>query len=181
MMDLTVFTPSLPSRREMLLGAMASVAAQTFPPAGGHHVEVDHARAGVVAVANRLAEQVDTEWLMLLDDDDLLDPNHCATLATVEDADIVYTWTRVTGRPGFDPNATFDADALRAANYIPGGCAAIRTSLWRELGGYRPGHDPEDWDFWLRALDVGARFVCIPKITWTYRFGPWGNLSIGTL
>jgi hypothetical protein len=25
------------------------------------------------------------------------------------------------------------------------------------------------WDLWVRALDAGARFKCVPAVTWTYR------------
>jgi len=31
----------------------------------------------------------------------------------------------------------------------------------------------EDHDLWVRALDAGARFRCIPEVTWTYRLGDW--------
>jgi hypothetical protein len=48
----------------------------------------------------------------------------------------------------------------------------VRVSLWRELGGYRDVHN-EDHDLWVRALDAGARFRCIPEVTWTYRLGDW--------
>jgi hypothetical protein len=86
----------------------------------------------------------------------------------------------VLGPRGWIPNQEFDADLLRRRNYIPA-TTLIRRSLWEELGGWTlPGwgvgespHEPEyaeDWDFWIRALDAGARFLCIARVTWIYRY-----------
>lgn len=182
-MDITVLTASMPERAVMLVECLASVYAQTLKPAA-HVVEVDWRIAGFVNTINHMAGLVDTEWLMVLPDDDLIDPNHLATLAPhAENAEVVYSWCRVTGRPDFDPNAEFDADRLAYQNFIPGGACLIRTEAWHRAGGYRHGerNGAEDWGLWLRMLQQDARFVCVAEVTWTYRFGDWGNLSLGTL
>jgi succinoglycan biosynthesis protein ExoO len=150
---------------------------------------------GIGAMLNQLAAGVDAEWLARLDDDDLFKPNHLELLSSgVENADVVYTWCEVVpragnghapalpavlGPDGWIPNHDFDASRLRERNYIPA-TTLIRKSLWEQLGGWLlPGwgigespREPEfeDWDFWLRALDAGARFLCIPEVTWTYRY-----------
>jgi hypothetical protein len=143
-----------------------------------------------------LAGCAETEWLARLDDDDLFLPRHLEVLASgTADADVIYTWCEVRSRPtngtappvptvlgprGWIPNQEFDSELLKARNYIPA-TTLIRRSLWHELGGWRlPGwglaetpSEPEyaeDWEFWLRALDVGARFLCIPEVTWVYRY-----------
>ena len=179
----------------MLAEAIASVNAQTLPPVA-HLIGVDHQLIGIGRTLNRLATAVEAEWLARLDDDDLFDPNHLETLASRADgADIVYSWCRVAprvmgaseppypsviGTSSWVPNQSFDADRLRKSNYIPA-TTLIRRSLWEELGGwhlagYGVGDSPrtpegtEDWDFWLRSLDAGARFACIPEVTWTYRY-----------
>jgi hypothetical protein len=110
------------------------------------------------------------DWVAQIADDDLMLPHHLETLATRTDADIIYTYCEVTGR-SWNPNAPFDADRLRRENYIPA-TTLIRTSLCEELHGWREDsrHGFEDWDFWLRALDLGAEFACIPEVTWQYRF-----------
>jgi GT2 family glycosyltransferase len=151
----------------MLAECVRSVSTQSLLPSA-HLVHVDHARVGEADGINRLARASSAAWFAVLADDDLVDATHLETLASrIDDADIVYTWCRVTGR-NWNPNALFDAERLRRQNYIPA-TALIRASLWHRLGGYRNCHG-EDWDFWLRALDAGARFVCIPEVTWTYRF-----------
>lgn len=180
-MDLTVITPTVPERAALLEEAGRSVARQYVHP-DGWQIGWDHEHAGPVETVNRLAERVTTDWLFRLDDDDLLHPEHFQVLwprLTDDDADIIYTWCVVDG--GWNEKLyqkPFDADALREENFIPS-AACIRTELWRDLGGYREpaGHPHEDWDFWLRALDAGARFQCVPAVTWVYRWGGWQHRS----
>ena len=195
-----VLTPTLPSRPELLAEAVASVNAQSLRPVA-HLIGVDHEEMGIGGTLNRLASSADADWLARLDDDDLIDPSHLETLAArTNEADILYSWCRIVprstngseppypsviGRSGWTPNQTFDPERLHASNYIPA-TALIRKSLWHELGGWqRAGYGvagspasaegTEDWDFWLRALEAGARFLCIPTVTWSYRYHG-GNL-----
>lgn len=169
---ISVITAALPSRSAMLAECVASIAAQTVPPLE-HLISVDHARAGSSAMRNAALQAARGEWIAVLDDDDLADPNHLERLLSGSDeADIVYTFCRVIGKD-WNPNACYDETRLRSMNYIPA-TALVRTELLRSLGGWRDSavcpSQLEDWDFWLRALDAGARFVCIPEVTWTYRF-----------
>lgn len=170
-MKIAVITPAVPERYDMLREAMDSVRGQTLP-AFLHLVGVDFERAGLSEMLNRLAGAAiacGAEWVLELDDDDLLDDTHLATLAAhAHEADIIYSYCRVLGRD-WDPNAPFDADRLLEQNYIPSN-ALIRASLIAELDGWKSGRGHEDWDFWLRALHSGARFLSVPEVTWTYRF-----------
>ena len=168
---ITVITASLPTRAAMLAECMASITAQDLAPAA-HLVGVDHARAGTSAVRNALVAATSTDWLAVLDDDDVALPCHLAALAGA-DADIVYSLPAVEGRAGWQPVGPFDPERLRRESYIPA-TALIRTQLVRDLGGWRNSADTpngwEDWDLWLRALDAGARFAFVPLVTWRYRF-----------
>lgn len=195
MVSIAVLTPSLPGRAYLLSEAMASVQAQSMTPTS-HVVGIDYDRVGIGRMLNQLASSAEAEWLARLDDDDLFMPNHLEVLARgVDDADVIYTWCEVKprsrdgvvppvpavlGPAGWIPNQEFDANLLRERNYIPA-TTLIRRSLWREIGGWtlpgwgigdspRQPEFAEDWDFWLRALDAGARFRCIPEVTWTYRY-----------
>ena len=175
-----VITPSLPEREAFRSECVASVVAQTLHPVM-HVVGVDYERAGVATMLNRLAsiaKPAGCDWIAQIADDDLMHPNHLEVLASrVDDADVIYPWCDVIGR-NWSVNALFDADRLRRENYIPA-TTLIRTLLVESLGGWRDGeHGWEDHDFWLRALDAGARFACIREITWTYRFHG-GNISTG--
>jgi glycosyltransferase involved in cell wall biosynthesis len=176
----TVIMPTIPERADLFAEALESVQRQTFPVEYRVGMDTDH--NGPIPTVNALAGCVETEWLFRLDDDDLLDPDHFAILNNwLDDADIVYTWCRVEG--GTHPEdffqKNFHVSHLREANWIP--CsAAVRTQLWHDLGGLQASDwtDHEDWDFWVRALDAGARFRCVPAVTWTYRLNTeWEHRS----
>lgn len=176
----TVIIPSIPERGAGLAHAIASVYAQTCP-VEKLLVEVSPCRpGGLVDVVNGLATLVDSDWLMVLCDDDTLAPPHLeAMIPHMGDADVVYASCTVVGRSGWGASPPFDPERLRRHNFIPGQAAAIRTSLWRRIGGFHPVVN-EDWDLWLRAVDVGARFARQPVPTWTYRFHDT-NMSLGKL
>jgi hypothetical protein len=191
-LDLTIFMSSLPERGKLRAQALDSIEEQTLKPS---HLlwEIDRNRRGPVMAYNALAKKITTEWLFPFADDDLLDPNHFEILSKGlgPDVDIVYTWCRLTGRPDIS-ETTFQImppedykerrkfyNSLKKRNFIPG-CAAIRTSLWRKLDGYSEARVHEDWDFWVRALNLNAKFLCIPEVTWTYRIDPtWIHASGG--
>ena len=180
-MDLTVILATIPERRQLRTEAVRSVEVQTVTPRW-LLVEEDVNHCGPAWTFNRLAERVSTEWLFPFADDDLLDPNHFEVLAPhlTAEWDVVYSWPRLTGRD--IPPDLFQREEpfenLRDHNWISGS-ACIRSSLWRQLGGYRTVFH-EDHDLWKRALDVGARFKCVPRVTWTYRTdSDWWHVSDG--
>jgi len=175
---ISVITASLPTRSAMLAECVASVAAQTLAPIE-HLISVDHARVGSSRTRNRLMQAAGGTWIAVLDDDDVMFPDHLAALWEERDrADVIYSFCEVTGR-SWNPNRTFDPDVLRGSNYIPI-TTLIRADLVRGLGGWQDGANGwEDWDFWLRALDAGARFVCVPRITWRYRFHRGNKTTVG--
>jgi len=156
-----VITPSIPERAEMLAECCVSVNAQTVR--FEHLVMVDEEYRGCSVTVNKLAADARGRWLFRLDDDDLLRPDCLALhLAAVRGADVVYSPPVVEG----EPEAPFHGDPPG----IPA-VALIRRSLWVELGGYDESLiHCEDFDFFSRALEAGARFRRIPEQTWTYRF-----------
>lgn len=185
--DITVIIPTVPERAELLAEAVASLEAQTSPVRW--LIGVDNEHNGPIATVNALAGSVQTEWLFRLDDDDLVDDDHFEVLGRWLDgrADVVYTWCRIEGGNDEHPPEQFQVrlqaeygwEHLREANWIPSS-AAIRSELWHSLGGYREPSwtQHEDWDFWVRALDAGARFACVPAVTWTYRMNTeWEHRS----
>jgi hypothetical protein len=178
----TVITPSLPEREAWRAECRATVAAQAAQAIAVPHLfALDHERAGVAAMLNQLWPRVETDWLLVLDDDDLLDEDYLLTVAPhLADADVVYTHCRVSGwQHPAALNRPFDAAALRQGNYIPA-TALIHRDLVAALDGWQEhplARGLEDWHFWLRALDAGARFRCVPEPKWTYRFHG-SNLSL---
>ena len=172
-MRIGVVTVSLPERHEYRAECIRAVHEQTLRPVL-HAVGIDYERAGVAMMLNRMLPSLvaaECDWVAQIADDDLMYPQHLERLASkTNEADIIYSYCDVTGRSDFAVNEPFDADKLRHVNYIPA-TTMIRTSLCVELGWQREARNAyEDWDFWLRALDAGARFACVPEATWVYRF-----------
>jgi glycosyltransferase involved in cell wall biosynthesis len=166
--SVSVITPTLPGRERWLSEAVASVEAQATPPLQ-HLVLCDEGEEGPALTRNRLAEQAAGEWILPLDDDDLLDVDHLEALSPYLGGDVVYSWCRVEGRPGWSPNRLFHERSLRLYNFIPV-TALIKRSSFLGLGGFRDvGDGSEVHDLWLRGLDAGWEFRCVPEVLWTLR------------
>ncbi len=176
-MDVTVITPTVPERAELLAEAARSVTAQALAPRD-HLIGVDLHRRGPAEIRNRLTRAADTDWVAFLDDDDLLDPNHLEVLAAhTDDADVVYPWCRLDPPDAIGDqfyNNHFDRDALRDRGIFPVTVLARRDALLA-AGGFRPTDRYEDWGLWNRMADRDARFRCVPEPTWTYRFHSAGQ------
>lgn len=157
--------------------AVASVAAQTYPPKGGIAVALDEAGNGAAATRNRALDLVATEWVAFLDSDDELYPDHLRKLARfirLSGVDLAYS-----GWVGPDPTGMFgkqfDPGLLRRSNYIPVTVLA-RTAAVRAAGGFQDHPDEhgdpcEDWGLWLAMVDQGARFGHLPVRTWRMNSG----------
>lgn len=166
---MTVITPTIPGREQLLEECRDSVLGQTHP-AVQHLVGVDERREGPATVRNRLVAQSQSEWILPLDDDDLLDADCVERLvAASQGADVTYSWCRMLGRTdGWVPNKLYAEYALFRQNYIPN-TALIRRDMWNLIGGHRPGVHMEDWLAWITMVQHGAKFRCLPEVTWSYR------------
>jgi glycosyltransferase involved in cell wall biosynthesis len=175
--NITVVIPTIDGREEQLGRACDSVRTQTLR-ASVVQVERDRHRLGAAAARNRALEDVDTEWVAFLDDDDEFKPNHlkaCARLAALSGADLVYPWFDTDDDPIGMFGVPFSATFLRQRNYIPVTVLA-RTDLVRRVGGFQDhpdinGDPCEDWGLWLALLDAGATFVHLPQRTWIWHLG----------
>lgn len=105
----------------------------------------------------------DCEFIIFLDADDELDPNYILEMLKGE-GDI-----RVPSVHRYYQDGRIDTDQswytpkdLMTGNYIVVG-AMIRTSLFKQLGGFHDYESLEDWDLWLRAEEAGATFTQCPK------------------
>lgn len=170
---ITVITPTIPGREDQLAECRASVAALEL----NHMVMVDVNGEGPAVLRNRMLEHVVTEWVLFLDDDDLLFPNYVDTVTPhLADADVVYTAWQLSG--AIDPMPhPFDPDLLRQHNIIPV-TACVRTEAVRSVGGF--GDEKlEDHELWLALLDAGYRFRYTPVIAWHYRRAPQSRSNKG--
>lgn len=184
----TVVMPVHPARwRTTMKRALRSVSSQTVPVAA-YSIAADVARQGAGPTRDRALAAVRTEWTAFLDSDDEWHPTHLERLlacAAATGADVVYPACRVIHtrlgvipptHPAWDewgrPGKPFDPDLLRQRSYIPV-TSLVRTSLAQQSTFTPPpGSHYDDWGFYVGLLNLGARFVHLPEITWTWHHGP---------
>ncbi len=170
--DLTILTPSLPERHDMLVECIASVRAQTVQPAR-HVVSIDYGRRPIHEHHNALFDGVDTEWVMMLADDDLVDPTYVeVVLAAAEQLGhpaVVWSYCR-GGYEGY--NQPFSHELLERESCVNG--SAIFTTELFDRFSYRNRFRDEwgaDWRFWQRlARGSKATFRSVPEVLMTYRW-----------
>jgi glycosyltransferase involved in cell wall biosynthesis len=177
---ISIVTATLPERKKFLEKMLNSVAEQIVLPA--QHIVVEDNGEGFVKTVNKAVAMVNTEFFCLVDDDDIIYPNHVETLHNNLKADIVWTWCRVVGRD-LSFNSFYEPGKLQIQPYIPSNML-MKTSLWNKMEGYRDKNHSEvphpDWDMLRRCERSGATFLCVPEITWEYRFHG-KNLSLNQI
>lgn len=145
------------------------------------------ANGGISAATNTAAEHATGDWLVLLDHDDLLHPEALARLAIGLDrdpeADLAYSdddKTDLAGNrvaPQFKPD--WSPELLLSFCYT-GHLSAVRTALYREVGGMRTGFEgSQDHDFWLRASEKARRIVHLPHVLYHWRVVPGSTAADG--
>lgn len=160
---MSILTPTILGRENLLAELRASVRAQTFLH-WEHLVRRDIDRVGCAKTMNALAAEARGEWLFPIADDDLMLPGCLGALVEVAwDYDVVYSTPLVWGEDG----AQFRGDPPG----IPA-VALIRRRAWEEMGGYNPQlGETEDRDLWERMQQQAktfCRYEAAP--TWVYRF-----------
>lgn len=170
---ITLITGSLPERSSLLCEMINSVSLQVVKPTQ-HLIAVDD--SPVVPKLNKLIEIASTEYVVQVDDDDLLYPNHVQVLNDNLVADVVWTWCDVTGR-NWDPNEGYQKGVLANRNYIPSNCAIRREALLGVGGHIETGGHHDHW--LLQRLEAAdCSFHNVPIKTWNYRFGVSKNTSL---
>ena len=140
------------------------------------HVCFGEANDGISGNTNHALEMVTTDWVALLDHDDLVteDAVYCVLKAAEAGADFLYSDEDKCDERGtrfFEPHLKGDPapDTLRAGNYI---ChlMAMETALIRRVGALRSDFDgSQDHDLALRAMEAAARPVHIPRVLYHWR------------
>lgn len=133
---------------------------------------------GIVAASNDAIEHASGEFIALLDHDDLLTKDALATMSRAidllpDDIDYIYsdedkvledgTLGHAFRKPDWSP------ERFRHHMYT---ChlSVLRTSLVRELGGFRPGYDgSQDWDLVLRVTERARRIHHVARVLYHWR------------
>jgi glycosyltransferase involved in cell wall biosynthesis len=137
---------------------------------------LDQPNRGLAAARNAGFDAANHEWIIPLDADDVLEPDHAAACAAAieahPDAAFAYTDYLVFGKenyverlPEYNLYQLLDRNVLTYA-------ALIRKRDWAAAGGYDESMTPsgyEDWEFWL---NLGARSRYgrhVPRVLFGYR------------
>lgn len=187
MIELAILTASIgtPDRLPMLEEAAESVRRLAVPSGVRvhHHIGVDSDRQGAGHVLNGLLNLAgDVDLVMVLDDDDLLHPEHLTAVLTEDNlavADVIYTLPKVEGGSFSQYHAPFDARRLAANHNCVSHTALMRAPWVRRVGGWNDVRH-FDLDLFQRLEQAGAEFLQIRQTTWTYRLHG-SNWSQGTL
>ncbi|MEM8614210.1 MAG: glycosyltransferase family 2 protein [Cyanobacteria bacterium P01_H01_bin.105] len=140
---------------------------------------------GISAATNAALERANGDFIALLDHDDELAPNALYEvtrhLQVYPDTDFIYTDEDQITQKGKRKNPFFKPDW--SLDYFHG-CmytchlGVYRTSLIREIGGFRSQYDgAQDWDLVLRLTEKTNRIHHIPKILYHWRTLPTSAAS----
>lgn len=151
--DLDVWKPRV-------LRAMSSVSLQTVhvPAVWVHGQNLAEARNGAI-------REIGTEWVIIVDADDELDPLYVEKMIESPYADIRRPNTIGVYADGSEDDAPcmIPVRDIRVANYIVIG-AMFRRDLFFDVGGFDPQFAClEDWDLWLSMIERGASVIDVPE------------------
>ncbi len=133
---------------------------------------------GLAAARNTGFALADTRWVLPLDSDDMLAPEFLAAVARAAaenpECSVVYTdFMQFGGKTGLLEFPERDLAAMLEEQWIPGPGAFMRKQVWKDAGGYCEAgelrHGNEDWDFWIAALEKGAKPVRLRQPLYYYR------------
>lgn len=131
---------------------------------------------GIAENSNQILKKVKGEYIALLDHDDSLSPDALyenVKMINQQDYDFLYSDKDKVDISGnrFDPlfKPQLSPEMLLNINYLTH-LNVMRTSLVKKIGGWDSQTDgAQDWDLFLRILEVSNKIAHIPKVLYHWR------------
>jgi hypothetical protein len=194
LIPVTVITPTIPPRGELLGRAMRSVAAQTFKPLA-HLIMADVHRYGAPKMLDMCLRTAQTEWVAVLADDDEFLPHHLETLWNLLDetgADVAYSHFRYSNLPDAGHLERFRGQPFNYEN--PRQMTGVfmgRRELLLDIGGHSANFDPEGFERDAEGNRMGEDYALVKRlareripvavsgeVTWIYHVGHGNTLGM---
>jgi glycosyltransferase involved in cell wall biosynthesis len=186
MSDITLIIASIPERGKLLGRALTSVSKQTLLPTKVI-VSYDINNVGAPKTRQKALDDVSTNWVAFLDDDDELLPTHLEKLfnfAIETNADFVFPWFEVVG--GIDPFPFFFGREFKGDSQTTITVLA-KTSVIRAVNGFHWNDESdetdssgnragEDFHLACKVLNAGFNIRHLPEKTWLWHHDS-GNTS----
>jgi glycosyltransferase involved in cell wall biosynthesis len=143
--------------------------------------------ANISIATNAAAAAARGRYFVLLDHDDLLEPDALAQIALYvaahPDCEWLYSDEDIIDVRGNRSSPRFKPEwspELLLAYCYPGHLLTFRADLWERMGGLRPGFEgSQDHDLLLRASEATTRVGHIPQILYHWRAAPGSTATRG--
>lgn len=135
---------------------------------------IKQANGGPAAARNTGIRAARTEWIALLDADDLAHPERLGRelpLTIDPTVAVIFAVPRELQRPGTSGHE-IDFNMLWASNRVSTSTVLLRRQAWEALGGFDESRaliGVEDYNLWLRLAHAGWRFTMIEELLVDYR------------
>lgn len=141
-------------------------------------VSLEH-NSGISNASNAAARMASGDYLVLLDDDDMLAPNALEELfyvASATHADIMYSDNDIVNEKGkrialfLKPDWSYD---LVTSQMYVGHLLSFKKSLFDKVGGFDSAFDgSQDYDLFLRMMEEANSIEHIPQVLYSWRSLP---------
>lgn len=142
-------------------------------------VEFSSENEGISGATNRAAQMADGDYILLMDNDDVLQPEAFYLFAKKileTDADIVYSDHDIIdendarSNPILKPD--WSPDLINCQMYI-GHLLGFRKSLYDEVGGFNSDYNgSQDYDLFLRMAERASKIEHVQKVLYSWRSLP---------
>lgn len=136
---------------------------------------------------NKLINESQYDWIAIQDDDDIwLDDKLEKQIKFIDSYDVIGTFinyinenNEITGSPNLSRFPTEIINySLAGLNQIANTSAIFKRQDALDINGWRDGLDGiEDYDFWLRLMRNGKKFINIPDELVLHRLHPKSNFN----